>query len=104
MSAEPQASSQNDAVNASIAWVTKNILMIPLLAFCGWLAQSTQTSEIRLATLSEKVSSLQDQLKVSLDGRYTSDDASKDFRSRDALLADLATRVATIERRNMGLR
>jgi hypothetical protein len=103
MSSEP-STSQAETVNAGVAWLAKNILMIPLLGLLSWMATTTQASEVRIATLSEKVSSLQDQLKVSLDGRYSSDDAAKDFRSRDALLADLTTRLNAIERRNMELR
>lgn len=82
MSAESEANAQG------MSFVEKHLqtmIMAALGAVCGWMAMTTQNLTVSVATLTEKVSNLQEQIKAQGNNSYGDD------------IADLKARVTVLE-------
>jgi len=82
MSAESEANAQG------MSFVEKHLqtmIMAALGAVCAWMAMTTQNLTVSVATLTEKVSNLQEQIGKQGDNNYTND------------IADLKARVTVLE-------
>jgi len=62
-----------------------------------WGGTMLQTSSVQIATLTEKVTSLEARLAYERENLYTAKDADKDFQLRDQVVINLASRVLVLE-------
>lgn len=81
-------SEASEANAAGMSFVEKHLqtmIMAALGAVCAWMAMTTQNLTVSVATLTEKVSNLQEQIGKQGDNNYASD------------IADLRARVTVLE-------
>lgn len=75
----------------------QSVVLAVLTAIIMWVGASVQESTVKLATISEKLAGVERQLAEYKEQSYTARDAQKDLQLRDALLADLTSRVSSLE-------
>ena len=63
----------------------------------GWLGFTVQDSTVQMARLTERLAGLERQIAITQEQTYTAKDASKDLQLRDAVIANVAARVLTLE-------
>jgi hypothetical protein len=77
-----------------------NMIMALLTMVVSWMAWTVQDSTVKLATLSEKVSTLESSTQLDRTHTYTLRDAQKDFELRDTVMSNMATRLTRLEKEN----
>lgn len=77
-----------------------NLIMGLLTMVVSWMAWTVQDSTVKLATLSEKVSTLETNTQINRENTYTLRDAQKDFELRDSVMSNMATRLTRLEKDN----
>lgn len=93
-------SEQSEANAEGMSFVEKHLqtmIMAALGAVCGWMALTTQGLTISVATLTEKVSNLQESVKEERGSLYTRTDADRDLALRDQVITNIASRVLALE-------
>jgi len=78
----------------------QTMIMAALGAVCGWMAMTTQGLTVSVATLTEKVSNLQESVKEERSQLYTRADADRDFALRDNVISNVASRVLVLEQKD----
>lgn len=77
----------------------QSIIVTVLLAVSGWVAYTTQGTSVKVATLEEKVISLNDKLDMANIQSYRASDADRDLQIRDLRLDRLEDRLDRLEDR-----
>ena len=86
-------------INEKIATLP-NLIMGLLTMVVSWMAWTVQDSTVKLATLSEKVATLETNTHDYRESTYTLRDAQKDFELRDTVMSNIATRLTRLEKDN----
>ncbi len=71
-----------------------------ILALCLWMASSVSSVGTEVAVLKTQLTAIQARLadfRTMMNSRYRREDADKDFRLRDAQLADILRRLERLE-------
>lgn len=76
----------------------QSVLLAIAIAILGWLGLTVQSSATSIATLSEKVSQLENRLREDRGNIYTVDMANRDMANRDMVFKALESRVSLLER------
>lgn len=75
----------------------QSVALAVLTAVILWVGAAVQDSTVKLATISERLAGVEREMAGYRAQSYSARDAQKDLQLRDALLADLTTRVSSLE-------
>lgn len=78
----------------------QGLVMVVLVAVCAWVGDTLNRLNITVATQTETIATMKEQMRQDEVNRYTSSDADKDFRLRDEMLASLNVRMTRLEGAN----
>ena len=77
----------------------QTLISAAALALLAWNFLQVQNLTVQVARMSEKLAALTERVDVTVEHRYNSVDAARDFRARDQILEDLVVDVIELRER-----
>lgn len=73
------------------------LTMVVLVGVCAWVGDTLNRLQVTVATQTETISTMKDQIRQSEQNSYTRSDAEKDFRLRDEAMVNMGSRISRLE-------
>lgn len=92
----------NSAARSPLERHFQTLVQVVLVGICVWMATTVQDTAVKVATLTERVATLQNEvsgLRAGTALRYTSDDAARDLAAINSQLDDMRARIRDLERK-----